>query len=65
MENITEKIYNFITYGFTFGGIAVSFGDIKSFILFVGALFLLSLQIRLHLIKIKKEKRDFDNEKKL
>jgi hypothetical protein len=60
MGNITEKLYNLITYGFAFSGIAVTFGDIKSFILFIGALFLLVLQIRLHLIKIKKEKRDLD-----
>ncbi|WGK93802.1 MULTISPECIES: hypothetical protein [Flavobacterium] len=58
MSHISDRLYNFITYGFTFSGIAVTFGDIKSFILFIGALVLLSLQIRLHLIKIKKEKEN-------
>jgi hypothetical protein len=56
MSQISDRLYNFITYGFTVSGIAVTFGDIKSFILFVGGVVLLILQIRLHLIKIKKEK---------
>lgn len=58
MSQISDKIYNFITYGFTLSGIAVTFGDIKSFILFIGGCILLVLQIRLHLIKIKKEKEN-------
>lgn len=56
MNYISEKLFNLSTYGITFAGIAVNFESIKSVILFIGALILLSLQIRLHLIKIKKEK---------
>jgi hypothetical protein len=58
MSHISDRLYNFVTYGFTVSGIAISFGDIKSFILFIGGIILLSLQIRLHLIKIKKEKEN-------
>jgi len=58
MSQISDRLYNFVTYGFTVSGIAISFGDIKSFILFIGGIILLSLQIRLHLIKIKKEKEN-------
>ena len=56
MSYLKEKIYNFVTYGFTIGGITLNFGDIKSFILFIGGAVLLSLQIYLHIIKIKNEK---------
>jgi hypothetical protein len=41
-------------------GILVNFENIKSVILFVGAFILLSLQIYLHIIKIKNEKRNKD-----
>lgn len=58
MSQISDRLYNFITYGFTISGIAVTFGDIKSFILFIGGCVLLCLQIRLHLLKIKKEKEN-------
>lgn len=57
MNYLSEKLFNLSTYGITFAGIAVNFESIKSFILFIGALVLLGLQIRLHLIKIKKESK--------
>ncbi|MEN9655105.1 MAG: hypothetical protein RL311_13 [Bacteroidota bacterium] len=57
MNYLSEKVFNISTYGITFAGIAVNFESIKSVILFIGALVLLGLQIRLHLIKIKKESK--------
>ena len=57
MNQIKEIFFNASTYGITVAGIAVNFENIKSVILFTGALILLVLQIRLHLIKIKKEKK--------
>ena len=51
-----EKLCSLATYSLTTGGIVVNLDNIKSGILFVGALILLCLQIKLHLIKIKKEK---------
>lgn len=56
MHYVTERIYNLCTYGLTIAGIAVNFESFKSVVLFIGALVLLALQIRLHLIRIKKEK---------
>lgn len=56
MNYLSEKLFNLSTYGIIFAGIAVNFESVKSVILFFGALVLLVLQIRLHLIKIKKEK---------
>jgi hypothetical protein len=59
MNHIAERIFNYGTYGLTTAAIAVnSFESFKSVILFVGAIVLLALQIRLHLIKIKKEKQN-------
>lgn len=58
MSQISDKLFNFLTYGFTVSGIVVTFGDIKSFILFIGGIILLYLQIRIHLIKLKKEKEN-------
>lgn len=57
MNHIKDFFFNASTYGVTVAGIAVNFENVKSMILFVGALVLLVLQIRLHLIKIKKEKK--------
>lgn len=51
-----EKLCSLGTYSLTAGGIVVNIDNIKSGILFIGALILLGLQIKLHLIKIKKEK---------
>lgn len=56
MNQVSEKLLNLATYGLTIGGIAVNFESFKSVILFIGALVLLVLQIRLHIIRIKKEK---------
>jgi len=56
MHHLYEKLINASTYGITVAGIAVNFESFKSVVLFIGALILLVLQIRLHLIKIRKEK---------
>ena len=58
MHQVSEKIYNVLTWSITGVGIVVNFESIKSIILFAGALILLVLQIRLHLIKIKKENKN-------
>lgn len=58
MRKVIESYLNLGTYGITFAGIAVNFENIKSLILFIGAFVLLVLQIRLHLIKIKKEREN-------
>lgn len=58
MNHVGERILNLGTYGLTFAGIAVDFESIKSAVLFMGALFLLILQIRLHIIKIRNEKKN-------
>jgi len=58
LNHFAIKLYNVSTYGIAAAGIAVNFDSIKSVILFIGALILLALQIKLHLIKIKKEKQN-------
>lgn len=62
MGELKEKLLNLTTYSFTMAGIVVNFESIKSFILFVGGLTLLILQIRLHLIKIKNERKNNEHE---
>lgn len=56
MNHVKETFLNYITYGMSGVGILVNFENVKSVILFVGAFILLSLQIYLHIIKIKNEK---------
>lgn len=58
MNQIGEKIFNLGTYGIASAAIAVDFESIKSVVLFAGAMFLLILQIKIHLIKLKKEKKN-------
>lgn len=58
MHQITERLYNLSAYGVAFAGIAVDFESVKSIILFTMGVALLVLQIRLHLIKIRKEKQN-------
>lgn len=60
MNLISEKFLNLATYGLSTAGIIVNFENIKSVILFFGAFVLLCLQIYLHIIKIKNEKRNKD-----
>jgi len=55
MTKIGERVYSLITYGIAGVGVAVNWENVKSIILFIGAIILLGLQIRLHVIKIKKE----------
>jgi hypothetical protein len=64
LEIISEKIYSGLTYAVTFLGIWLNFDSIKSVILFIGALILLSLQIYLHILKIRKEKKQKTNYEK-
>lgn len=63
MSTIVHKIYNLITYGLVGINIVLNFENVKSIILFIGASFLLSLQIRLYILRIKKEKGQNVNEK--
>lgn len=58
LQILSEKIYNGITYGITFLGMWFNFDNFKSVVLFIGALALLTLQIYLHILKIRKEKKD-------
>lgn len=58
MAELKERLYNLVTYSTTMAGIVVNFESIKSFILFLGGVILLALQIRLHLIKIKNEQKN-------
>lgn len=64
MAEIKEKVMNICTYLFTGAGILANTESIEKFILFVGGCVLLFLQIRLHLIKIKKERNCEENNKK-
>lgn len=61
MAEIKEKAMNMLTYLFTGAGI-ITTESVEKFILFVGGCILLFLQIRLHLLKIKKEKHNIDEE---
>lgn len=61
MSKLTEKLYALGAYFLTGINIAWDFESVKSVVLFIGALTLLVLQIRLHLIRIEQEK---DNLKK-
>ena len=62
MAEIKEKAMNMLTYLFTGAGI-VTTEYLEKFILFIGGCILLFLQIRLHLLKIKKEKNSYNEEK--
>jgi hypothetical protein len=62
MSKLSDKIYLLGTYLVTSLNIALDFETSKSIILFVGAMVLLFLQIRLHVIRIRKE--SVSNEKK-
>ena len=64
MGKITEKIYNISAYFLVGTNFVLDFELLKSIILFSGAITLLVLQIRLHLIKIKREKEELDITKK-
>ena len=55
MHIIKEQISLYGTYFLTITGITLNLENIKGGILFIGALILVILQIRLHLIKIRKE----------
>ena len=57
MENIKRLILNFFAYTFTGASIAIDMESVKSLVLFLGAIVLLILQIRLHILKIKNEKK--------
>lgn len=54
---LTDKLFNVCTYGIAGSGIVVNFGDIKAVLLFLGAMILLVLQIVLHIIKIRNERK--------
>ena len=55
METI-NKFWNWTAHGFSLIGI-VTFQDAKAGILFLGSLVLIGLQIRLHILKIRNEKK--------
>lgn len=57
MNHLSEKLFNISTYGIAAAGISANFENVKSVILFVGGITLLGLQIYLHIIKIRKEKK--------
>lgn len=57
MAEIKEKLMSLIsTYLFTSAGIIVNWDSAGKFILFIGGVTLLSLQIYLHLLKVKQER---------
>lgn len=56
MNHINNYFLNLSTYGITTAGIVVNFENIKGGVLFVLGVFLLILQIKIHLIRLKKEK---------
>jgi hypothetical protein len=58
METI-NKFWNWAAHGFSLIGI-VTFQDTKAAILFAGSIVLIGLQIRLHLLKIKNEKKNLE-----
>lgn len=63
---IKEKfmsLFTMVTYLFTGAGILGNTEAIQKTILFVGGLILLTLQIYLHLIKIKKERKGIKEKK--
>jgi hypothetical protein len=57
MELMKEHLYNIGTHLLTLLGIFTNIDNIKGAILFFGSLTLLSLQIYLHVIKIRKENK--------
>ena len=58
MADFKEKLFDGITYLFTGVGILANWDSIEKFILFVGGCILLTLQIRLHLLKIRNERKE-------
>ena len=63
MANIAQKIYSFCTYGLVGLNFVLTLEFIKSLLLSIGALILLALQIKIHWIKLKKEKDQTDYKK--
>lgn len=63
MNHIGLKIQNLTAYGITIAGITFDIDLIQRSILFVGGMILLYLQIKLHRLKIKNEKRNYDGNK--
>jgi hypothetical protein len=63
MGEIKDKMLNLITYSTTGAGIIVNWDSIGKVILFFGGLFLLSLQIYLHLLKVKQERETIKQRK--
>jgi len=58
IQHLSDRLFSGITYCVTFLGMWFNFDNIKSGILFLGALALLGLQIYLHVLKIRKEKKN-------
>ncbi len=58
MAEFKEKLFDGVTYLFTGAGIIANWESCEKFILFVGGCILLALQIRLHLLKIRNERKD-------
>ena len=58
MNHIGSKFFNWSTYGVTIAGITCDLELLQRSLLSVGGLILLGLQIYLHIIKIKNEKKN-------
>lgn len=60
MDQAKEKVFNIVTYGFSLGTFATNYltaENLKGTILFLLTVYFLILQIRLHRIRIKNEKK--------
>ena len=57
-HQVKELFINIVTYFLTGIGIVVNLENVKSIILFLGAMVLLILQIILYVIKINKERKE-------
>lgn len=60
MDQVKEKLFNIVTWGFSIGTFATNYltaENIKGTILFFLTVYFLVLQIRLHRIRIKNEKK--------
>jgi len=58
MAEFKEKLFDVATYLFTGVGIVANWESFEKFILFVRGCILLTLQIRLHVLKVRNERKD-------
>lgn len=58
IQHLSDRLFSGITYCVTILGMWFNFDNFKGVILFLGSLVLIGLQVYLHILKIRKEKKN-------